>query len=125
MWIKGLSGRKAWVNINHITHLEIHISKYATDNKNKTHDVVAYLDAIKSEHKIKSEHNITESGTHIVPDQVFVTVKHGTEKQCERFIKWTLRWQAISQWIGYLVAGGLGAVLAVLLAWYLQQLNKP
>ena len=119
MWIKSLSGRKAWVNINHITHLEIHISKYATHNKNKTHDVVAYLDAIKS------EHNITESGTHIVPDQVFVTVKCGTEKQCERFIKWTLRWRGISQWIGYLVAGGLGAVLAVLLAWYLQQLNKP
>ena len=39
----------------------------------------------------------------------------GTEKKCQQFIKKKLRWQAISQWIGYLVAGTLGAVLAAVI----------
>lgn len=107
MRIKSLSRRDAWVNINHITHFEIKVVKQPT--KRISHDVVAYLDAIKS------EYNITESETHIVPDQVIVTVHRGTHEECEQFIEEKIRQQTISEWIGYLVAGSVGAVLAAVI----------
>ena len=105
MWIKSLdTGRHAWVNINHITHLEIKLSK---NSKIKPYDVVAYLDTETIGHDPREGKE--------VEGQAFVTVKRGTEKQCQRFTKNKLRLQCLSQWIGYLVAGGLGAVLTSLL----------
>lgn len=105
MWIKSLdTGRHAWVNINHITHFEIKVSNNPAI---KPYDVVAYLDTETIGHDPR------EGKT--VEGQTFVTVKRGTYEECKRFIKRKLRKQFISQWIGYLAAGGLGAVLAAAL----------
>ena len=115
MWIKTLdTGRHAWVNINHITHFEIELSN---NTAIKPYDVVAYLDTETIGHNPRKGE--------IVEGQAFVTVKRGTEKQCKRFIKKKLCLQFISQWIGYLVAGGVGAVLTYLLGFtYLLGLLK-
>ena len=105
MWIKSLdTGRHTWVNINHITHFEIKLSNNPTI---KPYDVVAYLDTETIGHDPREGKE--------VEGQAFVTVKRGTEKQCKWFIKRKLCRQFISQWLGYLVAGGLGAVLTYLL----------
>ena len=104
MWIKSLSRREVWININHITHFSIEVGN---DPVRIPYDVVAYLDTETIGHNPRP--------SEIVEGQAFVTVKRGTEKQCKWFIKRKLLRQFISQWIGYLVAGGLGAVLTYLL----------
>ena len=73
----------------------------------KPYDVVAYLDAETIGHDPREGKE--------VEGQAFVTVKRGTEKQCKRFINRKLLRQFISQWLGYLVAGCVGAVLTYLL----------
>lgn len=110
MWIKSLE-TDVWINLNHITHFSIVEPTY--DNRIPDHEVYAFLDA--------SEGQFTSSKLDTAQIQASVLVYEGTEKKCKRFIKRKLRRQSISQWIGYLVAGGLGAVLTYLL----QQLNKP
>ena len=102
MWIKSLSS-EAWINLTHITHFKIEDSNASA---NTPCDVVAYLDANHIGYNPR-EHEVVEG-------QAFVTVKRGTAKKCKWFIKRKLLWQFISQWIGYLVAGGLGAVLTYL-----------
>ncbi len=105
MWIKSLdTGRHAWVNINHITHFEIELSN---DPAIKPYDVVAYLDTETIGHNPREGEE--------VDGQAFVTVKRGTAKHCKRFIRRKLCWQFIRQWVGYLVAGSVGAVLTSLL----------
>lgn len=101
MWIKSLDnnrglGQNVWVNMNHITHFTIRTlpSPIPSKEKNTIYGVKVYLDA---------------------QDKTGVLVYRGTEKKCQQFIKKQLRRQAISQWIGYLVAGGLGAVFAAVL----------
>ena len=103
MWIKSLSS-DAWINLTHITHFKIEDSNAPVNSK--PYDVVAYLDASHIGYSPR-EHEVVEG-------QAFVTVKHGTAKKCKWFIKRKLFWQSLSQWIGYLVAGGLGAVLTYL-----------
>ena len=104
MWIKTLdTGRHAWVNINHITHFEIKLSNNPTI---KPYDVVAYLDTETIGHDPREGKE--------VEGQAFVTVKRGTHEECEQFIKEQIGLQTAWQWIGYLVAGGVGAVLTLL-----------
>ena len=104
MWIKSLdTGRHAWVNINYITHFEIELSNNPAI---KPYDVVAYLDA--------SHIGYDPRPGEVVEGQAFVTVKRGTYEECEQFIKEQIFLQAAYQWLGYLVAGGVGAVLTLL-----------
>ena len=102
MWIKSLS-REVWVNMNHITHFRIELSN---DPTNIPYDVVVYLDTSHTGHSPR-EHETVEG-------QAFITVYRGTEKKCKWFINRKLRLQSIYQWLGYLVAGGVGAVLTYL-----------
>ena len=103
MWIKSLdTGRHAWVNINHITHFEIELSN---DPVNIPYDVVAYLDTETIGRSPRQRK--------IVEGQAFVTVKRGTHEECEQFIREKIGLQTAWQWIGYLVAGGVGAVLTL------------
>ena len=67
----------------------------------------AYLDA--------SEQGLTTPRAGLTQDQTSIWVYEGSEKQCVGFIKRKLRWQTIYQWLGYLVAGGIGAVLTYFL----------
>lgn len=103
MWVKSLD-EDVWINMNHITHLCIVEPTYY--NRNPDHEVNAFLDASAnyfSGRTMKSE-----------PDQASLTVYRGTHEQCEQFIKEQLFLQSAWQWVGYLVAGGIGAVLTLL-----------
>ena len=104
MWIKTLE-TEVWININHITHFSIVGSTY--DNRIPDHEVYAFLDA-SEEAPHSSQHEFSQG-------QAYLKVYSGSYKKCKRFIKKKLRWQSVSQWIGYLVAGGVGAVLTYLL----------
>lgn len=104
MWIKSLNkSREVWVNMNHITHFSI---KLSGDPPEIRYDVVAYLNA--------SHEGLDPRQHEIVDGQAFITVKRGTHEECEEFIKEKLFLQSAWQWIGYLVAGGVGAVLTYL-----------
>ena len=70
------------------------------------YDVVAYLNA--------SDEGLSPRQHEIVEGQAFITVKRGTCEECEEFIKERLLLQSALQWIGYLVAGGVGAVLTLI-----------
>lgn len=102
MWIKSLSRREVWININHITHFEIKLSNNPVI---KPYDVVAYLDTETIGYDPRQGE--------VVEGQAFVTVKRGTHEECEQFIKEQIGLQTAWQWIGYLVAGGIGAVLTL------------
>ena len=102
MWIKSLS-RNTWVNITHITHFSIHLAN--TPTKRVSHDVVAYLDTSRNGHDPRQYQ--------VIDGQAFVTVKRGTYEECEEFVKEQTFLQTAYQWIGYLVAGGIGAVLTL------------
>lgn len=105
MWIKGLDNEtQARVNMNHITHFKIKLSNGPT---RIPYDVVAYLDAFN----IGREPREGEE----VEGQASVTVHRGTHEECEQFIEEKIRQQTISEWIGYLVAGSVGAVLAAVI----------
>ena len=104
MWIKSLD-TDVWININHITHFSIVEPTY--DNRIPDHEVYAFLDA--------SAGQFTSSKFDNAQVQASVLVYEGTKKKCARFINRKLRLQSIYQWIGYLVAGGVGAVLTYLL----------
>ena len=110
MWIRSLDnnihfGRNVWVSMNHITHFTVRQLPSQRGDSPAKYGVEIYLDA--SQKPIQPRFQMTQ-------DQVSVLVYRGTEKKCQRFIKRKLRWQFISQWIGYLVAGGVGAVLTYL-----------
>ena len=102
MWIKSLRP-KNWVNMNHITHFRIEVSNNA---KIHTHDVVAYLDTSMNGHEPREGKSIE--------GQARITVKRGNYEECEQFVNDQTFLQAAYQWIGYLVAGGVGAVLTFL-----------
>lgn len=103
MWIKSLR-QDAWVNITHITHFRI---DHLDDSMNRTlHRVVAYLDAGAGGRESEL-HGITN-------DQAFEIVKHGTYEECEEFVKEQICLQTVYQWLGYIVAGGIGAVLTLI-----------
>ena len=104
MWIKSLNrSREVWVNMNHITHFSIELSNAPT---RIPYDVVAYLNA--------SNKGLDPRQGETVDGQAFITVKRGTHEECEEFIKEQINLQTAWQWIGYLVAGGIGAILTLI-----------
>ena len=90
----------------HITHFAIRELPTPNSEINETYAVEAYLNANDSH--IQPRREMTQV-------QARVLVYRGSEKRCKGFIKKKLFWQSLHQWIGYLVAGGLGAVLTFLL----------
>ena len=103
MWIKSLDS-DVWVNITHITHFTIQYS-YDPGNR-KLHDVVAFLNASGAGFDPR-QHEVVEG-------QDFITIKRGTYEECEQFIKEQLFLQSGYQWLGYLIAGGVGAILTLI-----------
>ena len=103
MWIKTLD-TDVWVNMVHITHFSI--VKMGSPAEYEIHQVTAFLDASAGE--------FMPSKLDIAQVQASVLVYDGTYEECEEFIKEQIGLQAAWQWIGYLVAGGVGAVLTLL-----------
>ena len=103
MWIKSLD-TDVWINMTHITHFSI--EQIILDDSLDVHEVSAFLDA--------SAKSFSPSNYDDVQDQASLTVYHGTYEECEQFITEQIGLQSAWQWIGYLVAGGVGAVLTLL-----------
>ena len=103
MWIKSLD-TDVWINISHITHFRIMGSTY--DNRIPDHEVNAFLDA--------SANYFSGRTMESKPDQTYIKVYQGTSEECEQFIREKIGLQTAWQWLGYLVAGGVGAVLTLL-----------
>ena len=111
MWIRSLDnnihlGRNVWVSMNHITHFVVRQLPSQRDDPLAKYGVDAYLDV--------SQKALTSMRAEFGQDQASVLVYRGTERKGQRFIKQKLLWQSLWKWIGYLVAGGVGAVLTYL-----------
>ena len=110
MWIKSLDnnihfGRNVWVSMNHITHFTVRQLPSQRDDSPAKYGVDVYLDA--SQKPIQPRFQMTQ-------DQASVLVYRGTSEECEQFIREKIGLQTAWQWIGYLVAGGVGAMLTLI-----------
>ena len=110
MWIKSLDnnihfGRNVWVSMNHITHFTVRQLPSQRDDSPAKYGVDVYLDA--SQKPIQPRFQMTQ-------DQASVLVYRGTSEECEQFIREKTGLQTAWQWIGYLVAGGVGAMLTLI-----------
>ena len=106
MWIKSLDD-DVWININHITHFSIvKINAPAEFEIHETHAVTAFLDA--------SSRSLSIPDLSDIQEQASVSVYAGTSEECEQFIRERIGLQTAWQWIGYLFAGGVGAVLTLI-----------
>ena len=104
MWIKSLD-QDVWVNVNHITHFSIQQVPLPYETE-KTYIAYAYL-------------NAGESGIYFPKEsppqvQVHIPVCQGRREECVEFIDKQKFLEGLFQWVGYLVAGGIGAVLTLI-----------
>lgn len=107
MWIKSLYN-DTWVSMKHITHFRIVMDDdhYRRGN-NLTY---AYLNT----NEIRMNENTSEDEQ----NQARVLVCQGSREECILFIDRQQFLEGLFQWIGYLVAGGVGAVLTYLFTKY-------
>ena len=105
MWIKSLYD-DTWVNMKHITHFRIE-SDDAPERRNNNL-VYAYLDSNEIRWS-PNQHSFWNS------DQARILVCQGSKEECEQFIVEQQQLESAFQWIGYVVAGGIGAVLTYFL----------
>lgn len=105
MWIKSLN-TDVWVNMSHITHFSI--VKIGSPVEYEIHQVTVFLDTSEGQF-IPSKLDPTQ-----VQASVLVYEGEGTHEECEQFIREQIGLQTAWQWIGYLVGGGVGAVLTLL-----------
>ena len=103
MWLKSLNS-ETWINTNHITHFTIENAYIPHDYK--THSVYAYLDA--------GESGIYAPRQSPPQVQIRIPVCQGTGEECQVFIKEQTFLESAYQWLGYLVAGVLGAIITVI-----------
>lgn len=96
MWIKSLED-DTWVNMKHVTHFSIELDHPQRSGNNLAY---AYIDTPQS--RIPSDR---------VTDQVRVLVCQGNKEECEQFILEKQLLEGAFQWLGYLVAGGVGGTL--------------
>ena len=105
MWIKALD-RPIWVNMKHITHFEIE-HKALGHGEPPYHVAYAYLNASGSSISKPSGPSISEG-------QARILVCQGSREECEQFIVEKQFLEGAFQWLGYLVAGGIGAILTLI-----------
>ena len=101
MWIKALD-RDVWVNMKHITHFE-----RLEDRRSPYHVAYAYLNASGSTIS-------KQSGVSVSQGKASILVCQGSKEECEQFIVEKQLLEGAFQWLGYLVAGGTGAVLTLI-----------
>ena len=103
MWIKSLD-QDVVVNMIHITHFSI--EKIVFPDDSEIHEVTAFLDT--------SGKFFSPSKFDDVQDQASLTVHQGTHEECVEFIDKQQFLEGVFQWIGYLVAGGIGSILTLI-----------
>lgn len=112
MWIKSLD-EDVWVNMKHVTHFtikEVHELtnlKGSPDSYEYVHYAYAYLDATMSSFDTRTMGNTQQEQTH-------VPVCRGSKEECREFIDKQQFLEGLFQRLGYLFAGGVGAVITLL-----------
>ena len=115
MWIKAID-KSVWVSMKHITHFTIEqnpnlygINQDARFRKieKNSFTTYAYLDASQSGIYKRSRQNPPQ-------EQIRLSVCQGSKEECEQFIVEKHLLEEAFQWLGYLVAGGVGAILTLI-----------
>ena len=102
MWIKSLD-TDVWINMIHITHFSIKEIRF---DDSTFYVVEAFLDA--------SAISLLPPTFHAEQDQASLTVHRGTHEECEQFVKDQTFLHDAYQWIGYLAAGLVGAIITLI-----------
>ena len=100
MWIKSLYD-DTWVNMKHVTHFRIESDVPEHRGNNLGY---AYLDTGSYRWDRFEQPK---------QDQARILVCQGSREECEQFVVEQQLLESAFQWIGYLVAGGVGAVLTL------------
>ena len=103
MWIKSLYD-DVWVNMKHITHFSIESDEPERRGNNL---VYAYLDTTRK----RWNPNTLDQWD---PDQARLLVCQGSKEKCVEFIDKQQFYEGLFQWVGYFVAGGIGAILTLI-----------
>ena len=106
MWIKSLD-HDTWVSMKHVTHFRIE-SDTPDVEPTGNNVVYAYLDS--NELRWSPNQNSFWNS-----DQARILVCQGSQEECKQFIVEHQLLESAFQWIGYIVAGGIGAVLTYFL----------
>ena len=105
MWIKSLYD-DTWVSMKHVTHFRIESDAPERRGNNLGY---AYLDTGSYRWDRFEQPK---------QDQARILVCQGSREECEQFIVEQQLLESTFQWLGYLVAGGVGAVLTYLFTKY-------
>ena len=116
MWIKSLDN-DTWVSMKHVTHFRVQTERVVRGNViTSIYVACAYLnaDSLRSSYgldDILRGRQRPEQPT--VVDQARILVCQGSKEECREFIDKQQFLEGLFQWVGYLVAGGVGAVLTL------------
>ena len=102
MWIKSLYD-DTWVNMKHVTHFSIEMDTAERRGNNLGYAYLNTNEIRMNENLLKDEQN-----------QARILVCQGSVEECEQFIVEKQLLESVFQWLGYLVAGGVGAVLTLI-----------
>ena len=117
MWIKSLNN-DTWVSMKHVTHFSVQTERVVRESViTSIYVAYAYLnaDSLRSSYgldDILRGRQRPEQPT--VVDQARIPVCQGSKEKCEQFVVEQQLLESAFQWIGYLVAGGVGAVLTLI-----------
>ena len=117
MWIKSLNN-DTWVSMKHVTHFRVQTKRVVRgDVLTPIYVAYAYLNA----DSFRSSYNLDDillgkrrPKQPTVVDQARIPVCQGSREECREFIDKQQFLEGLFQWIGYLVAGGVGAVLTLI-----------
>ena len=124
MWIKSLN-RDTWVNMKHVTHFSVQTGESLKKDTGDVKVVVTYFayaylntSSLRSNRSLNDllRNPLQENTT--VEDQARIPVCRGSRTECREFIEKQQFLEGLFQWVGYLVAGGVGAVLTYLFTKY-------
>ena len=117
MWIKSLDD-DTWVSMKHVTHFSVQTKRVVRgDVITSIYAAYAYLnaDSLRSSYgldDILRGNPRPEQPT--VVDQARIPVCQGSRTECREFIEKQQFLEGLFQWVGYLVAGGVGAVFTLI-----------
>ena len=121
MWIKSLD-RNVWVSMKHVTHFSVQTGESFEKSDGVVRVITPYFAyAFLDTSSLRSNYRLSDlmkgkpsQKHHIVEDQARIPVCKGTKDECEQFIKDKTFLQSAYEWIGYVVAGGVGAILTLI-----------
>ena len=105
MWIESLYD-SVWVSMKHITHFKIEEDDSV---RRGNHLVYAYLDTSSPRRRMGYE-----ASQRWEQDQARILVCQGSKEECREFVEKQQFYEDLLQWVGYFVAGGIGAIITLI-----------